>query len=106
MWGTVDLNEIELQRPSFRGKYLKDPVTGRKKKFTDKIVKEKMKRLFGIHVSLLFASLVLVAVTAIFFYRSTLDKNGMGPKFCALINAVQIQIMNQIYRRVAKFFTD
>ena len=32
IWGTTNMNDIQTQRPSFKGVYGKDPITGQKKK--------------------------------------------------------------------------
>ncbi|CAG9335333.1 unnamed protein product [Blepharisma stoltei] len=109
MWGTVDLNVVELQRPGFKGVYRKDPISGRQKKFSNKIVTEGAKRIIGINIAILFASVVFITVGGIFFYRSTRtasDLGGQWHRICALMNAVQIQVMNFVYRKVAKVLTD
>lgn len=106
MWGTVDMNEVEQQRPTYKGKYSTDPVTGRKKKISERSIFENFKKSIGLSVVFLFIGSVIVAVTGIMLYRAQIKNTQYGLELTALMNALQIKILNAIYRRVAKFFTD
>lgn len=49
--------------------------------------------------------IVLASVLSIFLYRATLD-SIWGDRFCAFLNALQIKVMNQIYKVVATKLTN
>ncbi|CAG9330895.1 unnamed protein product [Blepharisma stoltei] len=106
MWGTTDIQEVEQQRPTYKGKYGTDPVTGRKKKISNKSIWEKIKRSISMSVVFICIGSAVVAVAAIMIYRDIYASYSWGPLSCAVINALQIRILNLIYRRVAKFFTE
>lgn len=95
-----------IQRPQFEGEYVKDPISGKmkKKRLSDRM--HRVKKTISISVSLFFVLLVLAFVTSIFLYRATLDKDGVGPKLCALLNAIQIKVMNFIYKYVATWLNN
>ena len=48
----------------------------------------KAKVSLGVSIALLFVAIVLAAIAAIFFYRSTLKSGSFGIKVCAVINAI------------------
>lgn len=103
-WGTTDINEIQMQRPSYKGAYGKDPVSGQKKKIEDKEKLSFFRRWVGFSVSIMFVSLTIAIITAILTYKSLLSLYGMD--MCAPLNAIQIKIMNFIYRIIAKKIND
>lgn len=106
-WGTINSSEMEEQRAEFRGSKTIDPVT-------DKIIKARegtlgtLKRMLSFSVLALFVTLVIIAVIGIFIYRAILIQRGEqdGPLLCALLNAVQIRVMNVIYTLVARKMND
>jgi hypothetical protein len=53
----------------------------------------------------MFVVIVLALVLSIFLYRATLS-DEWGPRFCAFLNAMQIKIMNSIYKIVAVKLND
>lgn len=98
MWGTVNLLEVEQQRTSFKGKYGKDPVDGRKKKISENKGYERFKRAVSYLISFLFVTLVFATVVGLFMLRA----NGiLSTKLCSYINGLQIKVMNYLYRIVA-----
>lgn len=78
-----------------------DPITNTMKKTSGPSYKLILKRIFSIFVISCFLGLVIFLVAKIFLFRATLDPTGWGPKLCGLVNALQIKIMNFIYKRVA-----
>mmetsp|Transcript_1583 Transcript_1583/g.1544 ORF Transcript_1583/g.1544 Transcript_1583/m.1544 type:complete len:292 (+) Transcript_1583:913-1788(+) len=106
-WGLTDFQQNEEQMPDFKGAYTKDPVTGKRKKVDLKQIQHHGKVWIGYSVMMFFVSLVVVCIVGLFFYRSTLkDKQGWGLRILGYANAIQIKIMNFIYRKVAKKLTD
>jgi hypothetical protein len=54
-------------------------------------------------------AIVIAIVVGLFIYRGILKTTEWaeyGPKFCALLNAIQIKIMNWIYKIVARKLND
>ena len=102
-WGTTDLIEVEQQRPSFKGTYKTDPVTGQKRKVQDQRLGERIKRSLGYSVTLMFVFTVLALIVAIFIAKRQYVQYVNELSF---LNACQIKIMNSIYRTVAKKLTE
>lgn len=96
----------ENQRPEFEGELMKDPVTG-KIKLMDQTTAGQRRKTTCVSYSIIafFIALVIALVLSIFMYRATLN-DEWGIRFCAFLNAMQIKIMNYIYKFVAKKLTD
>lgn len=107
-WGTSDINDVEQQRPSFKGVYGKDPITGQKKKLENHKRINMVKRSVGLTISTFFIFVSIALLVAIFIYRSIAAKTfgANGLRMCALLNALQIKFMNFVYRIVAKKLND
>jgi anoctamin-10/anoctamin-7 len=102
----VGIVQEEHQRPEFEGVLQKDPVTGKIKKISTMTNKmRRCKKFFSCSILFFFVTLVLAIVLSIFLYRATLH-DEWGPRFCAFLNAIQIKVMNTIYRVVARKLTD
>lgn len=105
-WGMFNIVTKEAQRPEFKGVLKKDQVTGKIKKIDDTTVWGRRRtRCLSSGIILFFVLLVIAIVFGIFFYRAMLH-NVWGDRLCAFINAVQIKMMNQIYKIVATKLTD
>jgi len=102
-WGTVDSSETEEQRAEFQGPPAKDPVTGQEIKGREGTLGT-LKRMLSFSVLAVFVTAVIAAVIGIFIYRAILiqRKEEDGPLLCALLNAVQIKVMNVVYTLVAQ----
>ena len=98
VWGTVDMIEVEQQRPNFRGVYQTDVITGQKRKVNDHGRIARCKRSIGHTITLMFVFSVLAMIIAIFIAKR--DYSEWKSEF-SLLNAFQIKIMNFIYRYVA-----
>ena len=88
-------------------------MSGKFEKVFDNRIKV-VRRFFGFVIFLLFVGAALVAVMSIFMLRSshimseelsTVDK-GHVPLVAAIVNAVQIKIMNFIYSKVGIIAND
>jgi anoctamin-10/anoctamin-7 len=102
----VGIVQEEHQRPEFEGILQKDSVTGKMKKISQLTNRQRrFKKCISFNVVAFFILLVIAAVLAIFLYRATLN-DEWGPRFCAFLNAVQIKVMNEIYKVVARKLTD
>lgn len=106
-WGTVNSADTEEQRAEFQGPLTEDPVTGRDIKAREGTMGT-LKRLLSFSVLAVFVTIVIAAVIGIFIYRAILLQKGDqdGPLLCALLNAVQIRVMNVIYTLVARKMND
>lgn len=100
-WGTMDITQIEEQRPEFEGKYEKDPVTGKTKKIAVNESWLAFRRKVGGSAVFFFIMLVVAAVLGLFIYRSMLNKNSIGPTIIGIANAIQIKIFNYVYTYIA-----
>eukprot|EP01039_Chlorochromonas_danica_P003566 gene3566-3905_t len=112
-WGTVGCEDEEQARPEFEGELVANPVTGQPLRYFPR-----REFLFRVFVSSqVIAVLVLVVVgvvAAIFTLRIFLSRmrqlvvGGMQTAsiITALINAVQIQVLNAIYTSIAIRLTD
>jgi hypothetical protein len=109
-WGLHDYERTEQQRPSFKGKYSKDVISGKRKRIYSPVGLAKYAQLLGYGVIVLFVGLVVAALTAIFSV-SNAEKHGSFITPIGVINAIQIKVLNfvsnkQVYRYVARKMTD
>lgn len=106
-WGMFNVRVKENQRPEFEGELQKDPVSGKIKLIDQTTSGSRRKTKCASYVIVcFFIALVVAIVLSIFLYRATLHGDVWGARFCAFLNAVQIKIMNFIYKYVAKKLTD
>ena len=103
VWGTVDMIEVEQQRPNFRGVYQTDVISGQKRKVNSDGRNAKCKRSVGYTVTTMFVFSVLAIIIAIFIAKR--DYSEWENEF-SLVNAFQIKIMNFLYRYVAKMLNN
>ena len=106
-WGMFNVRVKENQRPEFEGELQKDPVSGKIKLIEQSTVGRKRKtRCVSYAIIAFFIALVIAIVLSIFLYRATMKGDVWGARFCAFLNAMQIKIMNFIYKYVARKLTD
>jgi hypothetical protein len=109
-WGTINYYEEEGQRGAFNGEFGYDEISGKNKKLRADSFMYKVRKTTSYSVAGLFVGTVVVAVGAIFLFRSTLRLNKdyarYGNLICAMINAVQIRVMNIIYGKVAVWMSE
>ena len=103
-WGMVNVEEVEHQRPQFKGSFTKDPISGRMKKISEPGFWDYAKGSMAFSVTLLFVGISISAITGIFVFRSTL--NSDLKKYCGIINAFQIKVLNIIYRYIATWMNN
>jgi hypothetical protein len=112
-WGTVGCEDAEQTRPEFEGEPSVSPVDGSPIRYFPR--KQFLFRLFlSTNVIAVLVLVVLCVVAGIFFLRIILSKmrdlvvGGVqtGSIITALINAVQIQVLNAVYNSVAIRLTD
>lgn len=111
-WGQTDFEEDEVSRPQFRGDYRRSPIDDNLEEEWYDPNKRKKLFLVGIMVSSMIIFLVLTFLASIIVLRGmttdVLYFGGMdfsGPVF-SIANAVQIQIFNFIYSKLAVKLTD
>lgn len=103
----VDYERVEHQRAAFKGKRVKDPITGTVKKqstrssFTHNLVMA----ISGV-TTLFCVGLVIALVVGLFFYRAMVAYTSWGPKLIAFLCALQIKLMNWLYEKVADRLTN
>jgi hypothetical protein len=106
-WGQLKGKHINKeQRPEYKGKYMKDPISGKFIKVELMTRFKRFKRIFSFSVILLFTIAALAALIAIFTYRASLAQDSWGPRIIGIVNALQIKIFNivtsiQVYKYVA-----
>lgn len=107
-WGTINYYEEEGQRGPFKGEFGYDEISGKNKKLRTDSLMYKLKKTTSYSVAALFVATVVVAVGGIFLYRASLraQHNKYGNLICAMINAVQIRVMNIIYGKIAVLMSD
>ena len=106
-WGTVGYSDVEDQREDYKGEFIVDPFTLKRKKAKMGVLKL-IRQTISYTVATVFIMMVIIAVMELFIYRAILlrEKNENGVIYCALLNAVQIRVMNVIYSLVAAKMND
>ena len=111
-WGMHGFEQEEDMRPSFQGEEITSPINGSVVKWFNPMAKLK-KLLYSACVILSLILLVVGIISSIFYFKnwsidqkegSFLQKNG--PAVAAVLNAVQIQLMNIVYQRIAESLND
>jgi len=103
-WGFYS-EEYEEQRPHFKGVYQKDPITGKMKKVVSDLRKVRVRRILGYGIIVVFVWVVIACVVALFLYRASLS-GDWGIRIVGILTALQIKVLNFIYRYVARKMTD
>jgi hypothetical protein len=111
-WGQTDFEEDEVPRPQFRGEYRRSPIDDNLEEEWYDPQKRKKYFLVGIMISSMIIFLVLAFLGSIIVLRGMttdiLHYGGFdfsGPVL-SIANAVQIQIFNFIYSKLAVKLTD
>ncbi|OMJ91300.1 hypothetical protein SteCoe_6192 [Stentor coeruleus] len=112
MWGTTKYEQVEVPRPQYKGVLRRSPITDE----MDEIYFDSRKRvkyfMLAMTVSLLILSLVIGIVAGLIILKWRLSEDLLisgidlaGP-VCSILNAIQIQVFNIIYAKLAKILTD
>jgi len=107
-WGTLDFSKTEPARPQFVGTRKKNRITGQYEKWYEP-KKRYIKYIATAATTTTWIAIAVALVTNIFIFRGVLKTRGWGRGghyFCALLNAIQIQIFNGIYERMAISLTN
>lgn len=104
-WGVTGLNASEEQRTEYKGQPRLDEVSGKLKKIYSAKGLERYIGLMGYGIIIFFIGLAIAALTAIFMFRDQ-TRYVWGQELAGVINAIQIKVLNIIYRIVAKKMTD
>eukprot|EP00164_Ancoracysta_twista_P002959 GFYU01003941.1.p2 GENE.GFYU01003941.1~~GFYU01003941.1.p2 ORF type:complete len:695 (+),score=263.15 GFYU01003941.1:52-2136(+) len=100
-WGMTEFEEEEQARPEFYGEEVISPVTNKKEVVYPK-KKKVAKVAFSSMVITLLVAVVIIAVCGIFLFRMIVKHmEPWGPALAGMVNAIQIQILNAIYGKVA-----
>lgn len=108
-WGMVGFEAEERVRPQFIGEKSRSPVNGREELFFPR--NEATRRIVSSQVVILGLILVVVAAVASIFvlkYYATYvwDGAAWGSIVASVLNAVQIQVMNELYGGMAVKLND
>jgi len=110
-WGMVGFEQRESLRPEFEGVIINSYIDGKPIKYFPEW-KKKFRFTLSVSVVAIMIGIVLTAVGSIFRLRVYLDKKNYslggltGSNIAAVINAVQIQILNFCYAKLSVFMTD
>ena len=102
-FGSKDQTEPNFYRSDFNGELVKNPITQKLERTFSK--KQKVFRMVLSYLSSFFmVGLIIVLTSSLFIYRGILlqgDKNSWGPTLVAVLNTLQIYLMNFVYNIVA-----
>jgi len=106
-WGMLHFEETEQPRPEFKGNILRSPVDGRLRKYFP-LWKKILRMAFSGSVIFGLVCVVVLSVVGIFILRKFLTEwnSQFGSYLTAVINAVQIHILNYVYRRISVILND
>lgn len=116
-WGMTDYEVLEVKRPQYVNNPLvtkvPSPITGLNEEYFDPKIKRRRIMCSWVTISTL-VGIVLTAVFSIFVLRLwlvSLERDGTIPvgaagNIAAAVNAVQIQILNLVYGKVARKLND
>ena len=109
-WGTSEFEAIERERPDFVGDPMPSMINGKTAKFFPPEIASKRKRYSSFIISLMIL-LVIGCVSFIFFLQVLFTRSrnpivqGLGSTFASVLNAIQIQVLNIIYEKIAVSLT-
>lgn len=108
-WGTSKFQEKEQTRPEFYGEWEPSPITGQLME-TFPAIKRIVRAMCSQTVVWTLIGVVIAAVVGVFFFRKVLQQDGVNQATAtyvsAILNAVQIQVLNQVYGRAAVFMNN
>jgi hypothetical protein len=105
-WGTSEFESIERERPDFIGELQPSVVNGKMAKFFPPTEAKKRKNYSSFIIGLMIL-LVLGCVSFIFFLQVIVTRSSnvtiqtFGSLFTSVLNAIQIQVLNIVYEKVA-----
>ena len=109
-WGTSEFENVERERPDFHGENLPSVVNGKMAKFFPPAEFKKRQHYSNFIITLMIL-LVICCVAFIFFLQILISRSNnpnvqnFGSTFASVLNAVQIQVLNIIYEKVAVSLT-
>mmetsp|Transcript_245 Transcript_245/g.266 ORF Transcript_245/g.266 Transcript_245/m.266 type:complete len:770 (-) Transcript_245:224-2533(-) len=101
-WGTKECKEIEPPRPEFKGERRINPINERMERYYPR-GERSLKQMISFSASSLVVGLVIIIVVEIFFYRNAYPSQKV---VAGIVNAIQIQVFNIIYGKMAVKLTD
>eukprot|EP00457_Paulinella_chromatophora_P002611 gb/GEZN01002616.1/.p1 GENE.gb/GEZN01002616.1/~~gb/GEZN01002616.1/.p1 ORF type:complete len:769 (+),score=148.43 gb/GEZN01002616.1/:55-2361(+) len=105
-WGQTNFHMKETARPEFKGEWITSTITGKLEEhfpLTQKIYRF----LFSQTIIFLLIGVVLAAVVAIFSFRFYLQQfTNQAATITAVLNAIQITVLNILYGKVATTLND
>jgi hypothetical protein len=108
-WGMTDFEQLEQDRPEYKGDVIKSPVNGKDFTFYPPSKASRLLR-HSIVVILSFIIMVIGTVAAIYIFRFYLqgrsDTSSASSTIASILNTVQITVFNMIYSYVASKLTD
>ena len=112
VWGQTNFEKVEIPRPQYKGVPRRSPITDD----MDEIYYESSKRIkffiLACSVTLFIICCVLGIVAGLLILKQKLNNDliyfgtDFAPILCSVLNAIQIQIFNFIYRKLSKTLTD
>jgi hypothetical protein len=107
-WGTTNFAEIEVQRAEFKGKFMHDEVTGKKKVIEVDGFMSMIRKILGYSSILVMFFCVIGAAWSIIAFRHIMVQkvDFYGRIIAGVLNAVLIKTMNIIYGKLAMFLNN
>mmetsp|Transcript_6963 Transcript_6963/g.9760 ORF Transcript_6963/g.9760 Transcript_6963/m.9760 type:complete len:488 (-) Transcript_6963:45-1508(-) len=111
-WGMVNIEEEQTDRPEFQGQKKKSPINGQ---MEDYFPEKEYQKLLAKSASIIaiVGLMVVVVVGVCFWFRfyavhvSNTDwGTNYGDTIASIMNAVQIQVLDQLYTRLAIYLND
>jgi len=111
-WGMVNIEEEQTDRPEFQGQKKKSPINGQ---MEDYFPEKEYQKLLAKSASIIaiVGLMVVVVVGVCFWFRfyavhvSNTDwGTNCGDTIASIMNAVQIQVLDQLYTRLAIYLND
>jgi hypothetical protein len=111
-WGMTTFKQQELARPEFTGVVRTSPLNDEKESYHSNLSRLYTKMVSSFLVVGMMILIVIGAVGGIFYYKALVtDPNGNmydknGALYAGVMNAVQIQVLNIVYKKVAETLND
>lgn len=104
LWGSVAHDASAAhERPQFVGEIRHDPITDMKQVWYQSVTERRRKITVSLLVVATMILIVIVALGGLFYLKFYVDREEIsnGPHIVSVLNAIQIMILNLIYRGVA-----
>jgi hypothetical protein len=125
-WGTVGFSQYEGPRAGFYGSTRSSPIDDSKETYHENIKVYYRKFVVGLMVVAFMICIVIAAVTGVLFLKKLItvqyiftddpstknvweknpNYNPLGAPICGGVNAIQIGVLNAVYRMIADFLND